>query len=223
MKALWLIVIMFFVCACNLVAQEIMVKGYVTTFDSIPLINAEVKAIKSKSVVYTDSLGNFTINCQTKDKLKISANGFAAQKIKVFEDTRVVRVDLKFKPSPKSSEVAIGYGHIKDADKLNSIASLHNKGSNFSQYANIFDLIRGQVPGVQIANDELIIRGQNTINGSGAALIVVDNSIIDASDLILISPVDVKSINVLKDSAAAIYGSRGANGVVIIELKGGDD
>jgi TonB-dependent SusC/RagA subfamily outer membrane receptor len=223
MKNLGLLIFVFFVTAYHLVGQEKMVEGYVTTFDSIPLIKAEVKAVKSKLLVYTDSLGNFRINCLTKDKLKIDANGFNAQKIKIYEDTKVVRVDLNLKTSAKSTEIAIGYGHIQDADKLSAIASLHNKGNNFSQYANIYDLIRGQVPGVQVINDEVIIRGQNTINGSAAALIVVDGSIIDSSDLVMISPVDVKRINVLKDSAAAIYGSRGANGVVIIELKGGDD
>jgi TonB-dependent SusC/RagA subfamily outer membrane receptor len=77
---------------------------------------------------------------------------------------------------------------------------------------------------VQIVNGEIIIRGKNSLNSSSAALIVVDGVPSDYNVLNSIPPVQVKSINVIKDGSSAIYGSRGANGVVLIETKkGGDD
>ena len=76
---------------------------------------------------------------------------------------------------------------------------------------------------MQIINDDIIIRGQNSINLSISALVVLDGVIIDSRTLNSISPIQVKSINVIKDGSAAIYGSRGANGVVIIETSRGND
>ena len=88
-------------------------------------------------------------------------------------------------------------------------------------YSDIFDLIRGQFPGVSVANDEVIIRGASSINMSSEALYVVDGII--TNDISWISPGDVKTIDIIKDSQASFYGSRGANGVVVIELRRGGD
>jgi TonB-dependent SusC/RagA subfamily outer membrane receptor len=87
----------------------------------------------------------------------------------------------------------------------------------------MYDLIKGRFAGVQVANGQIIIRGVNSINSSTAALIILDGVPVDGSALNSIPPVQVKSINVIKDGSAAIYGSRGANGVVVIETKGGND
>ena len=87
----------------------------------------------------------------------------------------------------------------------------------------MYELIRGRFAGVQIVNNEIIIRGINSINSSSAALIVIDGVPVDNSVLNTLPPIQVKSVNILKDGSAAIYGSRGANGVVIIETKKGID
>ena len=94
---------------------------------------------------------------------------------------------------------------------------------DFSQYRDIYELIQGRFAGVQIIGSDIVIRGINSINSSSAALIVVDGITVDAATLRSIPPIQVKSINVIKDGSAAIYGSRGANGVVIIETRRGDD
>jgi TonB-dependent SusC/RagA subfamily outer membrane receptor len=103
------------------------------------------------------------------------------------------------------------------------LASLNSDDLDFSQYSNIYELIKGRFAGVQVVNGEIIIRGINSINSSSAALIVVDGVPVDGSALNSIPPVQVKSINVIKDGSSAIYGSRGANGVVLIETKRGND
>lgn len=204
-------------------AQDRVVHGIVTTFDSIPLIDAEVKVKSTKQTVFTDSLGRFAVPVNSGEKLKVSAQGFFNQKVKLDEKTKFAAINLKLKPGEKNREYAIGYGHVSDRDKLNALATLNNNDVDFSQYSNIYELIKGRFAGVQVVNGEIIIRGVNSINSSSAALIVVDGVPIDGSALSSIPPVQVKSINVIKDGSSAIYGSRGSNGVVLIETKRGDD
>lgn len=209
--------------ATGIYAQERVVHGQVFTFDSIPLVNANVKVKSTKQEVRTDSIGRFSVACELKDEFKVSANGFYNQNVKVAENIKLVVVNLKLKPGEKSREIAIGYGHVTDRNKLNSVANLNSKDMDFSQYSNLYEVIRGRFAGVQIMNGEIIIRGINSINSGSAALIVVDGVPSNESVLNTIPPVQVKSINVIKDGSSAIYGSRGANGVVLIETKKGGD
>lgn len=204
-------------------AQERVINGMVTTFDSIPLIGADIKIQSTKEIVKTDTLGRFTANVNSEDKLKITARGFYTQNIKLDEKIKLVMVNLKLKPTQKSKEYAIGYGYVKDSEKLNSLAQLTDDDLDFSQYTNIYDLLRGRIAGVTVqSNGDIIVRGVNSINLSSAALIVIDGIPSDKSMLQSISPTNVKSINVIKDGSSAIYGSRGANGVVVIETKKGN-
>lgn len=218
-----IILVMLFLFNLETFAQDKVISGVVFTFDSIPLVNAKVTAKSTKQTVSTDTLGNFYIPCNPDDVLKITANGFTSERVKLDPKIKLIIVNLKLKPGEKNREIAIGYGHVKDADKLNAIANLNSGDMDFSQYSNMYELIRGRFAGVQIINGEIIIRGTNSINSSSAALIVVDGIASDNSILNSIPPVQVKSINIIKDGSSAIYGSRGANGVVLIETKRGGD
>ncbi len=103
--------------------------------------------------------------------------------------------------------------------ETNSIGRVDMK--NAETYTNIYDYLRGRVPGVEIVGTSIRIRGINT-TGNTDALIILDG--MEVSDISDINPLDVKSVEVLKDAASTIYGMRGANGVVIIKTKGaGDD
>ncbi|QIA07389.1 TonB-dependent receptor plug domain-containing protein [Draconibacterium halophilum] len=226
MKTRFFIASIFLVCllTLNSNAQERYVKGIVTTFDSIAVIGAEVKVKSSKQIVETDTLGRFEVKVDGNDKLKVSARGFNNQNVKLDEKTKLVAVNLKLKPGQKAREYAIGYGYVKDSERLNALAQMTNDDVDFSQYTNMYDLIRGRFAGVQVQNNgDIIIRGQNSINLSSAALIVVDGMQVDNSIMSTLVPAQVKSINIIKDGSAAIYGSRGANGVVLIETKKGND
>ncbi len=218
-----LIFILVFLISCNGSAQERVIHGLVTVFDSFPLIGANIKVQSTKQIVLSDTLGNFSVGCNSDDKLIVTANGYYTQKIKLKSNIKYAAVNLRLKPGEKNRIHAIGYGHVNDRDKLSAVASLSNDDVDFSQYSNMFDLIRGRFAGVQVVNNEIIIRGTNSINSSSAALIVVDGIVLDASILNSLPPIQVKSINVIKDGSAAIYGSRGANGVLLIETKRGDD
>jgi len=219
-------IILFLIYISNLlVAQDHTIQGVVHTLDRIPLIGAEIKVKSTKQSVLTDSLGTFVISCNSKDKLIVMAKGFYTQNVKVTKDIKLVAVNLKLKPGDKMQEYAIGYGYVSEQDKTSAVAGFNTNDATFMKYSNMYDLIRGQLAGVQVMNGEIIIRGgNNSFQGNSAALIVVDGIISDYEILNTLSPIQVKSINVIKDGSSAIYGSRGANGVVIIETrKGGDE
>ncbi|MCK5730125.1 MAG: TonB-dependent receptor plug domain-containing protein [Draconibacterium sp.] len=217
------IIISSFFITYNLNAQEKVISGLITTFDSIPLNGAKIEVKSTKIVVLSDTLGRFSVVCNLEDKLKVTANGFYKQNVKITKKIKIAAINLKLKPGAKSREYAIGYGHVLDKEKLNAVANLNNKDIDFSQYSNMSEIIRGRFAGVQIVNDQIIIRGINSINSSSAALIVIDGIPTNYSVLNSISPTHVKSINVIKDGSAAIYGSRGSNGVLIVETKRGGD
>jgi TonB-dependent SusC/RagA subfamily outer membrane receptor len=206
-------------------AQDKIVQGLVTTFDSICVIGAEVQVKSSKEIVKTDTLGCFSVSVQKNDQLKVRARGFYLQKVKLGEKTKLVAVNLKLKTGEKARSYAIGYGYVKDAQRLSAISQINSDDMNFSQYTDMYEVIRGRFSGVQIqSNGDIIVRGINSFTLSNAALLVVDGVVVDGSVFGSIPPAQVKSVDVLKDGGAAIYGSRGANGVVLVETKkGGDD
>ncbi|WP_299525996.1 TonB-dependent receptor plug domain-containing protein [uncultured Lutibacter sp.] len=205
-------------------AQERTVTGSVIVFDSIALVNAEVKVLSSKVTVLTDTVGGFKINCLPNDKIKVSAKGFYSQKIKIDEKANEVFINMIFKPGEKNFDVAMGYGHIKEKDKSYAMTNIRNDDNfKFSKYSNMLDLIVNSSPSILNSNGQIIIRGSNSLNGSSAALIVIDGMDASMSQLLALSTMDVRSVDVLKGSSAAIYGSRGANGAVIITTKRGGD
>ncbi len=204
-------------------AQERLVQGIVTTFDSIPVVGAEINVKSADNTVFTDSLGRFSVQAKGDDKLKVKAKGFYNQNVKLPGKVKYAAVNIKLKPGEKNREIAFGYGYVTDRDKLNALATLNEDDMDFSQYSNLYEVIKGRFAGVQVVNGEIIIRGPNSINSSSAALIVLDGVPTDGSVLSSVPPNQVKSINVIKDGSSAIYGSRGANGVVIIETKRGGD
>lgn len=203
--------------------QEKTIRGLVTTFDSIPIVDASVFVKSSKQEYKTDSLGRFTVKCQPSDKLKITANGFYDQKVRIKPKIKLALINLHLMARQGTREYAVGYGHVNEKEKLNAMSSLNNKDVNFSQYSDIYDLIRGRFAGVQIINGDIVIRGQSSFYGSSAALIVIDDIVSNKEALKAISPTDVKNISILKDASAAIYGTRGATGVVFVELKKGGE
>ncbi len=217
-----IIISLFFVLntTCLLLGQEKIIHGSVTTFDSIPLIGASIKVKSSEELVFTDTLGMFTVSCLQKDKLKVSARGFSSQNVKIKEENTHVSVDLRLNPGPENRELAIGYGHVKDKERLYAVSSVNDDDVDFSDYNDIYDIIEGRFPGVQVHGNEIIVRTTHTTMGSNAAIMVVDGVVVDESFFSSISTSDIARVNVLKGAAASVYGVSGAFGVVIVETKG---
>lgn len=123
---------------------------------------------------------------------------------------------------PKDDLVDVGYELAHKKNLTSSVGQVKKDAlKDARQYSNIYDMIRGQVPGVSVSGTSIKIRGTSTVNGSTAPLIIVDG--VPMETISHIPPNDVKSISILKGPATAIYGSRGANGVVVITLKTGND
>lgn len=200
--------------------QDKTIHGIVTTLDSIPLIGVEIEVKSTGQSVYTDSLGGFSTFCDIEDKLKVKANGFYNTTAKVEQKTKFVAVNLKLRPGEKQREYAIGYGHVSEEDLTSSILKLNGGNSNYSKFNDILDLIRSM--GANVTNGQVILRGERTFQGSNAALLIVDKAIVDYDYLKTIKPMYVESIDIIRDGTSSVYGSRGANGVVIIETVKGE-
>ncbi len=220
MRSLITFCCIFFASLQMLHAQSHAVYGMVNVFDSIPLIGVEVTVKSTKQTVLTDSVGQFSVICEDKDKLKIEATGFYPENITITKDVKMVAVNLRMKPGEKQREYAIGYGYISEKDRSTAISLMEND-NKFSRYSKMDDLLNSM--GVQIIGGQYVLRGTTSFQGSSSALIVVDDVIVDASFLGSLDPKEVNSINIIKDGSSAIYGSRGANGVILIETKKGGE
>jgi len=114
--------------------------------------------------------------------------------------------------------VNVGYGSVKKDGLTTSVSKVDVDENVINSYSNIYDYLQGRVSGVMVTPDHrIIIRGVSSINLSSEALILVDG--VEVSDLSSLSPNDVDTVTVLKDSSASIYGVRGANGVILITTK----
>lgn len=123
-------------------------------------------------------------------------------------------------PNPEDEEINIGYGKIRRSKSTASTATLEI--SQGTHYTDIYDYIQGRVAGVEVRGREIRIRGERSILGDNSPLLIVDGMTVD--DISHISPNMVERIDVLKDaSSTAIYGARGANGVIIITTRSSND
>lgn len=114
--------------------------------------------------------------------------------------------------------VNVGYGMVRKSDLTQSVSTVQVKENEMQTYRDIYDYLEGRVAGVEVTYDKrIIVRGANTVNGSTDPLILVDGQ--EWQDISSLNPNDIKSIDVLKGSATAIYGVRGSNGVILITTK----
>lgn len=206
-------------------SQEKFLQGTITTFKCILLNGASIHVKSTAQTILSDSLGQFKVQVADGDKITISANGFKTRKIKFKNDMDFIEVDLKLKQDEDAVDQALDNGHVKDRDKLLSTIHLNSKEFDFSRYSNMYEVISGRFANVVIeGNGDIVIRGKSSLEQSSAALIVIDGVVTDNSALNNLPPASVKSIEILKGSASARYGSRGANGIVSIKtLRGGEN
>lgn len=211
-------------------AQQQKVSGTVTDDKGETVIGAtvKVKGGDAAAATITDMDGRYAINAPADATLQVSYIGFATQEVAV-GGRSVVDIVLREDNEMLDELVVVGYGTMKKSDLTGSVASLGSKDINNSSVNNIGQAIQGKISGVQIVdagkpgdNVSVKIRGLGSINNCDP-LVVIDGVPTDLG-LNAINMADVDRLDVLKDaSATAIYGSRGANGVVMITTKRGSE
>lgn len=203
------------------VGQEHTVRGVVTAYNHFPLENVSVSAKKSKAVATTNEQGEFEIKVDTKDVVIIEAHGFKSFRKKIRDYSENLNVNLVFKEREKDVAVAVGYGYISEKNLTYAINHYSDENNDFGRYSSIYELVTSLSPGVTIIYEnggpQFQIRGKKSLLGSNAALIIVDG--MPMEDISFLSTWDVAHIEILKDASASVYGSRGANGVILIETK----
>lgn len=218
---------------------QITVTGTVSDGQKVPLPGATVMEKGTSNGATTDFDGNFTIQLSDENAiLAISFLGYATRELSLNGQTNI-SIQLQEDSSQLDEVVVVGYGVQKKSDVTGSIASVKSEDFNKGVVANPGQLLQGKVSGVNVtsvsgepgASQNIIIRGLGSLRSGTTPLFVVDGFVIDNSDtgvasnpLNFINPQDIASMDVLKDaSAAAIYGARAANGVIVITTKKGKD
>ena len=209
--------------------KKITISGYVADETHKPIANAFVMIDGRNTSKVTDDKGFYKIKANpdvSKISILTSTNGVVEEAV-----NGRTRIDFTFKGSVPDQrdakvigdeEVNVGYGTVKKDNLTSPVGQIDASQSRYASYRTIYEVLKaGQVPGVQVVGNSVRIQGASSLTLSTEPLFVVDGVPVTSVDDIM--PQMVKSIQVLKGSAAAIYGSRGANGVILINLlKGGD-
>lgn len=212
----------------GLQAQTRVLKGKVTDADTkLALAGASVTTIGNAAAQKTGAEGEFSLSVQGKVILVISFVGYKTQSLNVAEADTFINVLLQPSSEAMGEVVVIGYGKQQKKDITSAISSISGKELKELPVTNVNQALQARIPGMQVvtaghqpgAGTNVRIRGINTITQGSGPIYVVDGVVV-SYDIREINPNDIESIDVLKDaSAAAIYGSRAAEGVVIITTK----
>ena len=208
--------------------QTITVSGQIVDQSGETLIGATVKVKGTQMGTVTDLDGNFTLSAPSNGTLVVSYVGFNDLEVAINGRTNLGVLTIESNTQVLEQVVVVGYGVQKKADLTGSVSIVDADELKRVSNSNISTMLEGKVAGVQVTSDGqpgadplVRIRGIGTLNGNQAPLYVIDGVPMGTS-IRDFSPNDIETIQVLKDaSAGAIYGSRAANGVVIITTKGG--
>lgn len=223
------ICIFLFSFSAHSMSANNMVKGKLTGSDGGPLIGVTVLIKGTTTGVITDIDGNYSIECPTGSVLQFSYIGYKKQEITVSSEVINVVMEEDKIGLEEVVVVGIGYGTARKTDLTGSISTVSSDKFTKGVISSTEELIQGKVAGLTVMKNgggdpsqgfSVRLRGGTSLSASNGPLYVVDG--IPGVDINTISPSDIQSIDVLKDaSAAAIYGSRGANGVILITTKKG--
>ncbi len=210
--------------------QEVKVTGTITdaaTGESLPGVNIIVKGTEIGSI--SDIDGNYKITVPSVEAILVfSFVGYETIEVPLAGQT-ILNVSLSESVEELDEVVVIGYGSIKKRELTGSVSSMKEDDFNQGVFSDPMQLIQGKVAGLSIVRTnggdptsgfELLLRGSSSVRASLEPLVVIDG--IPGGSLDAISPEDIESIDILKDgSAAAIYGTRGTNGVILVTTKKG--
>ena len=211
-------------------AQQITVKGVVVSAtDNQPLIGATIQVKGTGAGTITGIDGDYSLrNVLSNEVLIFSSIGFETQEINVNGRT-TINVVLKEATELLDEVVVIGYGAVKKSDLTSSISTVKGEEITQTVKGNAMDALQGKINGVQVASGggpgttpKVLIRGVTTVNGSDPLYVVDGMPLGEGANINFLNSNDIESMEVLKDaSAAAIYGTRASNGVILITTKKG--
>jgi len=229
MKKKWTKSILF----CMLVITSITaysqntIRGTVADESGLTIPGVNITVVGSAKTSSTDFDGKYEISAPTNAVLSFSFIGFDTQKIKVIGSS-TINVVMKSAAENLKEIVVVGYGSVSKANLTGSISTVKTKALEDIPANSVEQVLQGRVAGLQVTTSQepgssstVRIRGGSSLRGSNSPLVVVDGFPLgDAGDLKQINVADIEKVDVLKDaSASAIYGSRGANGVIIVTTK----
>ena len=222
-KKIYVIGLLMMVFIFSYAQQTEEIKGIVVGEDEQPLFGVTISA-KDGSIVASDEQGNFTIQVKQGDIITASMMGYK-EKVILFKNEKSLRFVLTAQEKNLDEVVVIGYGTTKRKNLVGAVDQISGDKLQNRGNMNISRALQGQMPGLNISMRDgkpsrgasLNIRGTGSIGAGGSALILIDGV---EGDMTAVNPDDVESVSVLKDaSSAAIYGARGAFGVVLITTK----
>ena len=205
--------------------SKITITGIVTDAEHNPVSGAMILVDNKNTNTVTDQNGYYRIKVKATAE-KISVFTFAGltgeELIKGRTSVYFILTGTRSKPGEAAAEkdnVEIGYGTMAKDDISMPVNKVDIESNKNASYSTIYDLLRGTVAGIQIYGKSIRLQGVSTTNANSEPLLVVDGQIVSSIDYI--HPREVKSVEVLKGASASIYGSRGANGVIMIKLISG--
>ena len=209
------------------VQQSRTVKGHIVDETGEPMIGVSVKVKGSQTATITDLDGNFAISAAPGDLLEVTYIGYKTQTVKA----TATSVSLKLEPEASDLDevVVIGFGVQKKRDLTGAISSVKSEDITISPMPNPVEALQGKVAGLDVtrssgqagASSSMQLRGTRSLEASGDPLVLIDGM---AGDLTTLNANDIESIEVLKDAAStAVYGSAGANGIIIVTTKSGKE
>ena len=210
-------------------AQKHRVTGVVKDESGEPLIGVTVSAGGAAGAI-TDMSGRYTLDATSGTTLQFSYVGYLTQNVKVGNQTNI-NVVLREDNAQLEEVVVVGYGVQRKSDVTGALTRVGEKELNTKPVTNAFEALQGKAAGVDITSSErpgemgsIMIRGTRSLTASSSPLYVVDGVPLQSGGIESLNPQDIESIDILKDaSSTAIYGSRGANGVVLVTTKRGQE
>lgn len=218
-----------FIVSLSVLGQEKTVSGTVTDENGVPLPGVNVAVDGTSRGAQTDFDGEYSVQASRGEVLIFSFLGLETIEVQVGVDN-VYDVTLSESDAQLDEVVVVGYGSQRKSDVTGAVANVDSEDLLTQPVRNAFEALQGKAAGVDITSSErpgtigtVRIRGNRSLTASNAPLYVVDGvPLLSASAIETINPRDIESIDVLKDaSATAVYGSRGANGVIIVTTKQG--
>ena len=197
------------------VQQAKNVKGNVVDENGEPLIGVSIKIVGATGGTITDLNGDFTLSGADGKQLQFTYTGYKAQTLQASAN-----MNVKMEPDAMGLDevVVIGFGTVKKRDLTGSVAQVKSDVILQTPTSSVATALQGRITGLDVNGSELRIRGNRSINGNNAPLVIIDG--VQGGSMGDLNPDDIETIDVLKDaSSTAIYGSQGANGVIIITTK----